>query len=202
MGKAQSFTDNIVFDTVSQPATGSLGFGKYDMWAQRFTTDNSSDITLRRLEFDFVGGPVLDAPYNVNFLTVALTENASGFPAANWLASWDAVLIGGLHHYRFYGNIQLLPNTTYWVTFSLPQFLDWYSGGSIPTANTGQGLWFGPNDGVSAHWIDDAGWLSNNSPPIQLTISTVPEPASSCLLALGAFCVFRKRCFSPLAERH
>ena len=165
----QLIEDNIVLNTTSaNPASAFYTYSSSRL-AQRFTTDNSADTTLRRVEFDILSFK----NYFAGELRIDICSDTNGYPS--WYRTGGVV--GNLYelgnpsitsrlpgHYKFYGGVELQPNTTYWAVISG----NWQGGGfefGLSEPGTGSGSWFGPNDDKSAEYSADSqfnnDWLFN-----------------------------------------
>lgn len=198
--QAQLVNEGSVFNTATQPPSGYSSFGQYTDLAQRFTTANSSDLTLRRIEFDLTTTELTPLNFN-NEIHVSIYSDANGFPNQSFASMVSAGLVLGFSHYVLYGDVQLLPNTSYWVRFEVPKIYGLSPACAIPIGQlgVGSGAWFGPDDKSATYAVDwgasyNMEWVPYYSPPIQMIISTaIPEPTVSYLLVLAVVAYLQQK---------
>lgn len=198
--------------TTNLPLSGTLTVvGPYMFrLGQRFTTDNSSELTIRGIGV-FVGSATQGLPYQpAPNLHVYVVPDQDGHPPG-----WNGPYVppvGGLGEYNLIphqmnyfggGEITLSPNTSYWAIFEsyyYPFGNDGYSSLELGTVsgNDGNGLgpWLqNPQDYVSARLeldshYDTGQYNLRTNVLLNMVISTdsfepTPEPSALALLTVG-----------------
>jgi hypothetical protein len=102
-----------------------------------------------------------------------------------------AQLFTGDRHYTIFGQTELQPNTTYWAIFDIFASVSYLSVDAslkLGEPGVGTGNWFNTNDAKSAWLFEPENVLNywgGYYDPIQMVISTVPEPTALSLILLG-----------------
>ena len=185
-----------VFDTTVLPESGGAGLcrGAWTDWAaQRFTTDSSSDLTVRTISIYVSSVPAT----NIVTITATVLDDNSGSPASGGpggnFSTTPASAHVGLN--TLSGAVTLQPNTSYWVRFdTYPDIAPYCTGLSAATIGNerGTGAWLNyPNDYVFAQWADDSPppnpqinsnivlrmSITNSGPLLPPTITAQPQSA-------------------------
>jgi len=166
----------VVFGNLGGNGTGGLSITFVatelnSLYAIGFNTGNATLLTVTKISVGLFFDNSFTAPASVD-----LYSDLNGSPHAI-IAGSSIVNVGSKAVYAFsFSHVQLSPNTSYWIVPG--GGLDWYTSaaGTAPTAQNGSGyIGLGTKRGSGSTW--------STSSETTLSVSMVPEPASTGLIA-------------------